>query len=513
MTTDNLNSQINPNNTFHKKFHSKAMAGEPLYYNLADPECQEEVNSNEPMTSEDIKSLLEELGNYGESLFNVGVERPTGSGDTRNALAYRIDQEKLFWTFIGAKKYIKQGGTAAFYHIVKAMYPKLAFSLWDTTWVINDKQVFLTKLIGKLCTKFMLSAKYYTQEVIAHFKANEDEFAFDPGKQYCLKLKELGTELTQEDYDNFNTAASKIFGVPEDDDLSQLYFSKWLMGGVARLYQPGTKMDNVLVLQGKQELGKTLFFEAIAPMGKATGFKAKQSADDQTRLMAKNVILDMGEISGIMNARDTDEFKDFITTTHDDRRPLYSEEIYSYPRHCIFGGTVNNSEFLNDPTGSRRFWVIEVPDTINLEFVKENRDRLWAVAYQKAIINQEQHWLTKAESARSAVRNREYQVTDAVIEDITLFLELLEAKKPNSAFRSADLYKAVLELPTANVPKTISTRVATALRNQQYKKSQRVIGGKKVDCYAKEGLAPGTLTLLTLTDCIHTWSWKTSHSK
>jgi predicted P-loop ATPase len=74
--------------------------------------------------------------------------------------------------------------------------------------------------------------------------------------------------------------------------------------------------------------------------------------------------------------------KNFITTTHDDFLPPYGRQIMSFPRNCVFIGTVNRVDFLKDPTGSRRFWIIPNVDNVDVEWIDSNRDLLWAAAYQ-----------------------------------------------------------------------------------------------------------------------------------
>jgi len=92
-------------------------------------------------------------------------------------------------------------------------------------------------------------------------------------------------------------------------------------------------------------------------------------------------------------------------------------------RPSVLVGTTNSSSFLNDPTGDRRFWVLEIPDTtqIDLAWVRQNRDQLWAQAvdmYRKGMT----WWLSDAESALSNKQNAKFRRPDALHEAILEFL-------------------------------------------------------------------------------------------
>src|SRR5207237_6782119 len=86
-----------------------------------------------------------------------------------------------------------------------------------------------------------------------------------------------------------------------------------------------------------------------------------------------------------------------------------------YPRRFILVGTSNREELLTDPTGDRRFWIISMDkdkySPIDLDFVRENRDRIWAEAlylYQNGVT----WWLDTSEEEAHDQRNKRFKVTD-----------------------------------------------------------------------------------------------------
>jgi predicted P-loop ATPase len=78
----------------------------------------------------------------------------------------------------------------------------------------------------------------------------------------------------------------------------------------------------------------------------------------------------------------------------------------------VICGSTNQQEFLNDPTGSRRFWIIPTGSRpIDVATLQRERDGIWAAAVQ-AYKDGAQWWLTPAEHDQSETLNLEYQQSD-----------------------------------------------------------------------------------------------------
>jgi hypothetical protein len=94
--------------------------------------------------------------------------------------------------------------------------------------------------------------------------------------------------------------------------------------------------------------------------------------------------MEMGELAGLRKA-EMETIKHFISKCEDRYRVAYGKRTETFPRQCIFIGTTNNREFLNDPTGNRRFWPVDV--TVNKpakniwqDLNQAEIDQLWAEA-------------------------------------------------------------------------------------------------------------------------------------
>ncbi|MDP2271271.1 MAG: virulence-associated E family protein [Archangium sp.] len=154
---------------------------------------------------------------------------------------------------------------------------------------------------------------------------------------------------------------------------------RWLVSAVARVMKPGCQVDTVLILTGGQGPGKTNFFRRLG--GKWTTSSKVQPGDVEGMMVMRQFwFIEWGELSQ-MKSRSREETKDFITNSIDTFRWPWGRRPVSAPRHCIIVGTTNGKQMLEDPTGNRRYWPVEIltPD-IDLQWVEENREQLFAEA-------------------------------------------------------------------------------------------------------------------------------------
>jgi hypothetical protein len=70
--------------------------------------------------------------------------------------------------------------------------------------------------------------------------------------------------------------------------------------------------------------------------------------------------MEVGELAGMRKA-EAETIKLYISKQADRFRPAYGRRLQEFPRQCIFIGTTNETEFLRDTTGNRRFWVVDTP--------------------------------------------------------------------------------------------------------------------------------------------------------
>ena len=134
----------------------------------------------------------------------------------------------------------------------------------------------------------------------------------------------------------------------------------WLLGAVARAYQPGIKFDWMLVLEDPQGVGKSTALQVLSNdwFDTVTSFNGKDPLDK----IQGRWIIEIEELDAF-NKSEVDSIKSFLTNTNDRYRPAYGHFTIDHPRTCVFAGTTNKNEYLRDETGNRRFWPIQLLDS------------------------------------------------------------------------------------------------------------------------------------------------------
>jgi putative DNA primase/helicase len=222
----------------------------------------------------------------------------------------------------------------------------------------------------------------------------------------------------------------------EDDELSKALLHKWLWQCYSMAHND-TKSpfgaDGLLVLQGKQGIGKTSFVRKIGVLPELV--KLGQYLDsrdkDTIRRCTSCWICEWGEIETTLRS-DLERLKAFITAEIDEYRLPYGRTDQTLCRRTSLIATCNTEQFLIDPTGSRRFWTVPVKG-IDLEALAAmDALQLWKQIEAQAAGNLQGFRLTRQEQDELARRNTEHEKplkAQPEIEDI-----ISKANKDSSTF-------------------------------------------------------------------------------
>jgi predicted P-loop ATPase len=207
----------------------------------------------------------------------------------------------------------------------------------------------------------------------------------------------------------------------KDSAYTRAVIRKSLAAAVARAMTPGCKYDYMPILVGPQGIGKSTFLRILGRQWFSDSlqtFEGKEASE-----MIQGVwINEIGELSGF-NRSETNSVKQFLSRSEDIYREPFGKRTNPYPRRCIFFGTTNDSEFLKDRTGNRRFWpvdtgVVKASKSVFEDFEKEV-DQIWAEAFLRWQLG-EQLYLTgeaKAESEEEQEAHRESNAKEGIIRE------------------------------------------------------------------------------------------------
>ncbi len=167
--------------------------------------------------------------------------------------------------------------------------------------------------------------------------------------------------------------------------------TKWMIGAVARIYEPGCKVDSLIVLEGEQgKLKSTLLRTLGTPWFTDDISDIRTNIKDACQQLCGMWIVELSELDGLIRA-DPGRIKAFISRQVDHYRPPYGRHTSDFNRQCVFAGTINLGTYLRDETGGRRFWPVKC-EVVNIDALRRDRDQLWAEAREKYKAN-ETWWL------------------------------------------------------------------------------------------------------------------------
>lgn len=297
--------------------------------------------------------------------------------------------------------------------------------------------------------------------------------------------------LTQTVWDKEDRIAELISILGVDDST---YVRKWLHQCVAMAFNGDKESygaDGVLVLQGDQGLGKTLICSKLAvyPEWFGEGVSIDMANKDSIIQATSHWISELGELDATLKRKQS-ALKAFLTQRWDEYRMPYAKNSIQRPRKTSFCATVNPDEFLNDDTGSRRFWVVHVKNIdlqrvlkLDVDWVKQ----LWAQVYLTLYLPDSQGFrLSKDESNALQVENRKYtKPMDGEIE----VLDRLEFTAPLDEWRWIRVSDLMAAVGLSNLGASRVGRVLAKLERENEQIRKRIRHGTKeffllkADCF------------------------------
>jgi Virulence-associated protein E/Primase C terminal 2 (PriCT-2)/RepB DNA-primase from phage plasmid len=256
-----------------------------------------------------------------------------------------------------------------------------------------------------------------------------------------------------------------------DTPYHRLIGSMFMIAAVRRVRKPGCKFDTSLILDGPQNAGKSSGLRILgSPEEGSTWFSdgvAVGSGPKETiELTRGKWIVEMAELAGL-SKRDVNEVKQALSKEADQARLSYGRFSTEVPRQFVFCGTTNNTQYLKDKTGNRRFWCVTV-GRIDLKALKRDRDHLWAEAAQR-----------EAEGALIYLQDSEYdlaveeQAKREEDDDLEIAVEDLLVDFEDHVVVKSDLYKALGHENVFRGSGSIGPRVASVMEKFGWK-SERV---------------------------------------
>ena len=203
----------------------------------------------------------------------------------------------------------------------------------------------------------------------------------------------------------------RVKGGEQEQMLWHLYLKKWLVGMVASWISDDVVNNVILVLIGEQGAYKTTWFNYLLPPPLKQYFYTKTNANR----MSKDDILTLAQYALVcceeldtMRPAELNQLKAAVTMPSIDERAAYAH-YHEHRKHIAsFCGTGNNTQFLSDPTGNRRWLPFEVENIVSPRDHPFHYEGIYsqALALYKSGF---QYWFTKEEIQELNRHNRQFE--------------------------------------------------------------------------------------------------------
>ena len=249
---------------------------------------------------------------------------------------------------------------------------------------------------------------------------------FNPFKAYLNNLCQSVKFVGDRDYIQELAQTVRVKGGEQEQMLWHLYLKKWLVGMVASWISDDVVNNVILVLIGEQGAYKTTWFNYLLPPPLKQYFYTKTNANR----MSKDDILTLAQYALVcceeldtMRPAELNQLKAAVTMPSIDERAAYAH-YHEHRKHIAsFCGTGNNTQFLSDPTGNRRWLPFEVESIVSPREHPFHYEGIYSQAlalYESGF----QYWFTKEEIQELNRHNRQFETPHLERELVSLYFRV-----------------------------------------------------------------------------------------
>ena len=279
---------------------------------------------------------------------------------------------------------------------------------------INDRKV------NSLWSKMSEVTRVNKQDI---YNIIESDYVplFNPFTEYLSTLQSVESvrsvcqnkspSVGEKDYIRELAATIRVKGGDQEQMLWYRYLKKWLVGMVASWLSDDVVNNVILVLIGEQGAFKTTWFNYLLPPPLKQYFYTKTNANR----MSKDDILTLAQYALVcceeldtMRPAELNQLKAAVTMPSIDERAAYAH-YHEHRKHIAsFCGTGNNTQFLSDPTGNRRWLPFEVESIVSPRDHPFHYEGIYsqALALYKSGF---QYWFTKEEIQELNHHNKQFE--------------------------------------------------------------------------------------------------------
>lgn len=288
---------------------------------------------------------------------------------------------------------------------------------------------------------------------------------YDPFKEYFSTLIP---------WDGKTDYIDELANTVETSDVNywKMCFKKWLVATIACAIEPKVTNHTVIVLAGKQGVGKTTWIQNLIPNClKSYYYSGVINPNNKDTLihMSECLLINLDELESL-NKSEIGDLKALITKESIRIRKPYGIDSENYIRRASFAGSVNKGEFLTDTTGNRRFLCFDVENIDHL--TKFDMDKVFAQAFY-LYHNKFKYWFTADEIELVNQQNEKFRTITLEEEWLMHNYEPCELGEEHEVKSSMELVKLMAETHKVVNPNTTAKILGMALKARGFKTVKR----------------------------------------
>ena len=239
---------------------------------------------------------------------------------------------------------------------------------------------------------------------ITEYVESEEVPEYNPAQAFLTTLP---------NWDGQNHIA-RIFGrIPGISSEQLNYLTIWLRSAVAHWLQMDMLHGNECVptFIGAQGCGKTTFVRRLLPPELREYYLDHLNLSnkfDKEMALTNNLIVNLDELEAI-GVKQQSKLKQTLSVSKVNGRPIFGRTQQDRPRFASFVATTNNPHPLTDPTGSRRYICIQIPDG---HLINNEGDIDYLQLYAQVVYELQElkapYWFSNDEVARIQQLNQDF---------------------------------------------------------------------------------------------------------
>ena len=306
--------------------------------------------------------------------------------------------------------------------------------------VLNGKTEFAKKLEDGTVTEYRVLTQKALNSILIQAK-REDVFEEGGSKS---DIQEYINSEEVEDYDPIqhylnnlpawdgkNHVARLFSRLPGISSEQLNFLTIWMRSTVAHWLQMDVEHGNECVptLIGAQGCGKTTFLRRLLPLHLREYYLDHLNLSnkfDKEMALSNNLLVNLDELEAISPSQQA-QLKQTLSKSKVNGRPIYGASQEDRPRYASFVATTNNPHPLTDPTGSRRYICMTIPEGQYIDNTGDiDYEQVYAQVLHELREDKAPYWFNNEEVTRIQQLNQEYME----VKDMAELVEIC-FRKPN----------------------------------------------------------------------------------